>query len=347
MQPFKGLSQRKNRMEAEEGSLRTSMREQREVKLKPVHSSLHELAHQFVETRLADRCIRQRLNPESAQGPLKKGTFFVLENDARTDPGFLIFLPQKPVIFMGTRSGKDGRKPPAWTLRMRVDQSLGLGGGSLLIATLDKVQHVLRIEDVWIWKGENLVTTETFTKRRQTLKDFVENHWIPDKRLMSGISTVVANPKPLSYLSEMTPATCFSVDLIPDAPNRRRFTFILQETTKVKQQEPALPTPSPQVPVPVTQTTPSPAPVIPSSLIAKKISANAVRVDGLPDVYDLFSKDGMPLSRAAVQQITLSQALRNQKVSSIPVFAEWKSEFGRYEILSVDLTAKSTGTQDL
>ena len=340
MQPFKGLSQSKNRMEAEEGSLRTSMREQREVKLKPVHSSLHELAHQFVETRLADRCIRQRLNPDSAQGPLKKGTFFVLENDARTDPGFLLFLPQKPVIFMGTRSGKDGRKPPAWTLRMRVDQSLGQGGGSLLIATLDKVQHVLRIEDVWIWKGVNLVTSETFTKRRETLKDFVQNHWVPDKRLMSGISTVIANPKPLSYLSEMTPATCFSVDLIPDAPNRRRFTFILQETTKVKLQEPALP-PSP-APLPVTSATSAP-PVAP---IAKKISANAVRVEGLPDVYDLFTKDGMPLSRAAVQQLTLSQVLRNQKGSSIPVFAEWKSEFGRYEILSVDLTAKSTGTQD-
>lgn len=338
MQHSKALSQYKNRMEAEEGSLRTSMREQREVKLKPVHSSLHELAHQFVETRLTDRCIRQRLNPDSAQGPLKKGTFFVLENDARTDPGFLIFLPQKPVIFMGTRSGKDGRKPPAWTLRMRVDQSLGQGGGSLLIATLDKVQHVLRIEDVWIWKGVNLVTSETFTKRRETLKDFVQSHWVPDKRLMSGISTVIANPKPLSYLSDMTPASCFSVDLIPDAPNRRRFTFILQETTKVKLQEPALPPPSP-----------SPAPVAPSAPIAptvKKISANAVRVEGLPDVYDLFTKEGMPLSRAAVQQLTLSQALRNQKGSSISVFAEWKSEFGRYEILSVDLTAKSTGTQD-
>lgn len=342
MQPFKGLSHYKNRMEAEEGSLRTSMREQREVKLKPVHSSLHELAHQFVETRLADRCIRQRLNPESAQGPLKKGTFFVLENDARTDPGFLIFLPQKPVVFMGTRIAKDGRRPfaNAWTLRMRVDQSLGQGGGSLLIATLDKVQHVLRIEDVWIWKGTNIFNTETFTKRREILKEFVESHWIPDKRLMSGISTVIANPKPLSHLSDMTPASCFSVDLIPDAPNRRRFTFLLQETTKVKPQEPALP----PAPAPTIQ---APAPAVQQPVVApaKKISANAVRVDGLPDVYDLFTKEGMPLSRAAVQQLTLSQALRNQKGSSIPVFAEWKSEFGRYEILSVDLTAKSTGTQ--
>ncbi len=323
-------------MEAEEGSLRTSMREQREVKLKPVHSSLHELVCQFVETRLTDRCIRQRLNPESAQVPLKKGMFFVLENDARIDPGFLIVLPQKPVIFMSTRSGKDGRRPPAWTLRMRVDQSLGENGGSLLIATLDKVQHKLRLEDVWIWKGKNIFANETFTKRRETLKSFVETHWIPDARLMSGITATIANPKPLSALSDLTESSCFSVDLIPDAPNRRRFTFQLQETTAVKVQEPPLP---PKQEVPQT-------PQSVSVVIAKKIIANAVRVDGLPDVYDLFTKEGMPLSRAAVQNIRLSQSLRNYKGSPIPVHAEWKSEFGRYEILSLDSTPKSSETQD-
>lgn len=315
-------------MEAEEGSLRTSMREQREVKLKPVHSSLHELVCQFVETRIADRCIRQRLNPESAQTPLKKGTFFVLENDARTDPGFLIMLPQKPVIFMSTRSGKDGRRPPAWTLRMRIDQSLGQGGGSVLIATLDKVQHVLRLEDVWIWKGTNLYETETFTKRRETLKSFIESHWIPDARLMGGIKTIVANPKSLASLLTISETSCFSVDLIPDAPNRRRFTFQLQETKFVKAQEPALPPVQPAKPLPPQQPT------------VKKVTANAVRVEGLPDVYDLFTKDGIPLSRAAVQQLTLSQTLQAYKGSTIPVHAEWKSEFGRYEILSLDSTAK-------
>jgi hypothetical protein len=321
-------------MEAEEGSLRTSMREQREVKLKPVHSSLHELVCQFVETRIPDRCIRQRLNPESAQTPLKRGAFFVLENEARTDPGFLIMLPQKPVIFMSTRSGKDGRKPPAWTLRMRVDQSLGEGGGTVVIATLDKVQHILRLEDVWIWKGKNLYETETFTKRRGTLKAFIESHWIPDARLMGGIKTVVANPKPLASLATISDTSCFSIDLIPDAPNRRRFTFQLQETKYVKLQEP---------PLPPTQSVKPLAPVQPT---VKKVSANAVRVEGVPDVYDLFTKEGLPLSRAAVQQLTLSQALHAYKASTIPVQAEWKSEFGRYEILSVDFTAKLSETRD-
>jgi hypothetical protein len=318
-------------MEAEEGSLRTSMREQREVKLKNVHSSLHELAHQFVETRVSDRCVRQRLQPEVAQTPLKKGTFFVLENDTRADPGFLLFLPQKPVIFMGTRSGKDGKRPPAWTLRMRVDQHVSQNGGSLLIATLDKVQHTLRLEDVWIWQGKNLFESESFTKRRETLKSFVESHWIPDARLMGGIQTHVANPKPLSSLETLVETSCYSIDLIPDMPKRRRFTFLLQEPTA---RRPAT--------LPATLPAPAPAPAIQQKPIQTKVEANAKRVEGLPDVYDLFTKEGLPLSRAAVQQLALSQALRAYKGPTIPVFAEWKSEFGRYEILSI---ATQPGTQ--
>lgn len=333
--PFKDIARSKNRMEAEEGSLRTSMRDQREVKLKPVHSSLHELVCQFVETRITDRCVRQRLQPDSAQGPLKKGTFFVLENDTRADPGFLIFLPQKPVIFMGTRSGKDGRRPPAWTLRMRVDQTLGQNGGSLLIATLDKVQHTLRLEDVWIWKGENLFETETYTKRRDTLKSFVESHWIPDARLMGGIQTSVANPKSLSSLDTLVETSCFSVDLIPDAPKRRRFYFHMQETQKQPVAQ--------IVPVPVEKPQPQAPPPTP---VQKKIQANATRVEGLPDVYDLSTKEGLPLSRAAVQQLYLSKALRGYKGTVIPVHAEWKSEFGRYEILSIDVIATPVETQD-
>lgn len=332
--PFKDIARSKNRMEAEEGSLRTSMRDQREVKLKPVHSSLHELVCQFVETRITDRCVRQRLQPESAQVPLKKGTFFVLENDTRSEPGFLIFLPQKPVIFMSTRSGKDGRKPPAWTLRMRVDQTMGQNGGSLLIATLDKVQHTLRLEDVWIWKGETIFETQSYTKRREALKSFVESHWVPDARLMGGIQTSVINPKPLSSLETLSETSCFSVDLIPDAPKRRRFYFHLQETQK--------PQTTSQPPVQKAQPVPQPTPP-PSQ---KRIQANATRVEGLPDVYDLSTKEGLPLSRAAVQQLALSKALRAYSGTFIPVHAEWKSEFGRYEILSIDITATLVETQD-
>jgi hypothetical protein len=74
------------------------------------------------------------------------------------------------------------------------------------------------------------------------------------------------------------------------------------------------------------------------------VEAYAKRVEGLPDVYDLFTKEGLPLSRAAVQQLSLSQALRTYKGVSIPVNAEWKTEFGRYEILSIARQPETQGS---
>jgi hypothetical protein len=310
-------------MNPDEGNLRSSHREMSALHLKFAHSSLHELACQFVETRLHDTCVRQRLQPEAAQLPLKKGTFFVLENESRADPGFLLFLPGKPAVFMGTRS-KGGKPPPAWTLRMRTDVSLG---NTLFIATLDKILHTLRIEDVWVWKGKTVCTEETFSHRRTYLKEFVDSLWVPDARLMGGIQTTIANPKPLSHLLTLTPESpVFSIDLIPELPGRRRFTF-----------SPGAPPPQAPQPLP-TPTILQKRDVAPIQT-TKRVFATAVRLDALPDVYDLLTRDGMPLCRAAVQQLALSQELRKYKGSEIPVVAEWKTEFGRYEILNIDSVA--------
>jgi hypothetical protein len=195
---------------------------------------------------------------------------------------------------------------------MRTDVSLG---NTLFIATLDKISHTLRIEDVWVWKGKTVYTEETFSRRRTYLKEFVESLWVPDARLMGGIQTTIANPKPLSHLLSLTPESpVFSIDLIPELPGRRRFTF--SPGAPPAQAPKPLPTPTILQKRDVTpiQTT-------------KRVFATAVRLDALPDVYDLLTRDGTPLCRAAVQQLALSQELRKYKGSEIPVVAEWKAEF--------------------
>jgi hypothetical protein len=65
-----------------------------------------------------------------------------------------------------------------------------------------------------------------------------------------------------------------------------------------------------------------------------RVEAYAVPLESLPDVYDLFLENGTALSRAAVQQLSLSQKLKAIK-GRIPVIAEWKTEFGRYEIVEI------------
>jgi hypothetical protein len=296
----------------EDGNLRSSHRESSSVKLKFANSSLHDLATQFVETRIKDCCIRQRLQPDKEQ-IVKRGIFYVMENESRADPGFLLLLPKQPAVFMMTRAGGRDKKIPAWTLRMRTDVSLGDGGGTLLIATLDKTAHTLRLEDVWVWKGEDIYNTKTFSVRRAFLKQFVEECWTPDTRLMSGIKCSVSNPKPLAALASVD--GCFSVDLIPELPGKRRFWFQLENPPSFIE-KPA---------------------VKPTEILAApqaRVSAFAVALESLPDVYDLFLENGTPLSRAAVQQLALSQKLRTQR-GRIPVTAEWKSEFGRYEIVEI------------
>ena len=305
----------------EDGNLRSSHRESSAVKLKFANSFLHDLATQFVETRIKDCCIRQRLQPDKEQ-IVKRGTFYVMENESRSDPGFLLLLPKQPAVFMMTRPSGANKKIPAWTLRMRTDVRLGEGGGTMLIATLDKIQHTLRLEDVWVWKGEDIYNTKKFSERRGLLKTCVEDCWTPDARLMGGIQCSVANPKPLALLA--TIENCFSVDLIPELPGKRRFWFQLQTPTS----PPATATST----VPMFRTA---APVLHDTTPATaRVEAYAVPLESLPDVYDLFLENGTALSRAAVQQLSLSQRLKASK-GRIPVIAEWKTEFGRYEIVEI------------
>ncbi len=307
-------------MNPDEGNLRSSHREMSQLKLKKANMRLHELATQFMETHVKDMCIRQRLQPDK-EAIVKRGTFFVLENEGRAEPGFLLFLPKQPAVFLFP--GRKDRKELVITLRMRTDVSLGEGGGSLFVASLDKITHSLRLEDVWVWKGEEIFSHKKFSERRVYMKEFVEKCWVPDARLMGGIQTSIANPKPLSQLGSVG-EKAFSVDLIPELPGKRRFWFSMAPLVAA--------TPNQTAPVVEKKVEEKPVQQVPET---RKTRAIATPLESLPDVYDLSLENGTPLCRAAVQQLSLSQQLRGAKQKQIPVWAEWKTEFGRYEIVSL------------
>ena len=150
-----------------QGSIRNSHREIHAVKRKYAPASFQELARKLVESCSDDLIIRQRLDPERAKPIIQRGGFYVMENEGRADPGFLVFLPGKPAIYMQIRRGGQGeRKWIGCILRMRVSTSISDCGGSVFVATLDDVLHRLRLEDVWQWKGKQLIKTEGFSNRR-------------------------------------------------------------------------------------------------------------------------------------------------------------------------------------
>jgi hypothetical protein len=210
----------------------------------------------------------------------------------------------------------------------------------VLIATLDDVFHTLRLEDVWMWRGQSLIKTVDYSKRREKLKEFVERFWVPDARLLGGIFTTVAQPMSLEAFAQKGDWDGIqSVEFFPEQAGRRRMTLILEEYVKraeahagLKQERAEIST----VAQPIQQkneivATSASVPIAaPPPAVAER-KAYAKPVDKLPDVYDLYDDAGLPISRASVQQFALSQKLRTAG-SNVPVIARWRPEFGGYEI---------------
>jgi hypothetical protein len=223
---------------------------------------------------------------------------------------------------------------------MRVSTSLSDGGGTILIATLDDVLHRLRLEDVWMWRGVSVVREQPYSKRREYLKEFVGHHWVPDARLLGGIFTSIAQPISLeAFAAKKDWAECHSVEFVPEMPGRRRMVWFLEAQVKAAEAHAGLKQVRANIPLPVATTIaaavagPVPLP-LPEPASSSQRKVRAVPVDNLPDLYDLYGEDGLPISRASVQQFALSRVLRAAGKEAW-VIAEWSKEFGGYMIVSM------------
>lgn len=311
------------------GSIRNSHREIHAVKRKYAPASFQDLARKLVESCSKDLVIRQRLDPQRAEAPLKRGTFYVMENEGRAEPGFIVFLPGIPPIFLQSRRGRDGeRRFKGNTLRMRVSLAVAEGGGSILAATLDDVLHTLRLEDVWMWKGVPIIQSEGFAARRARLQEFVQYHWVPDARLLGGIFTSISQPMSMQEFSEKKSwDTCHSVEFIPEMVGRRRMVWFLEAQVKAAEahaglkQDRVVPVVAPVVATPQTG-----------------VKARLSPIDSLPDVYNLIGEDGLLIGKGAVQQFFLSRDIRQaMQKGETWVTAKWSAEFNGYcisELLS-------------
>jgi hypothetical protein len=55
----------------------------------------------------------------------------------------------------------------------------------------------------------------------------------------------------------------------------------------------------------------------------------------MPDIYDLYDEQGIPISRASVQAFSLAQQMR-KITGDIWVQIQWRPEFGGYEIIKLE-----------
>lgn len=292
--------------------METSHRESTQLKRKVAPKATQEKAINLVNkacVTCAGPIIRQHLDIERMKQPLQKGVFYVAENEGAAEPGFLVFLPGSAPVFLQM---KKHAYPPC-TLRMRVSAELGEGGGSVFVATLDTIQHTLRIEDVWLWKGVSIFDYEPYSKRRTYLKEFVDKHWIPDTRLLGGVTTTILNPSSVEAAFSKPFTGIHTLDLIPEAPSRRRMWIEIDPKALVKKtkhvEHTATPVNSPKT---------------------NEFSALAVPVDKMPDIYDLYDASNKLIGRGSVQSFSMSQILRTEK--NIKVDVRWNKDFNGYEI---------------
>ena len=311
-----------------QGSLKSSHRNTHAIVLKKAHPNAQKKAIEFLTSQLDDLVICQRLNSVDLNNKIgslfTKATFYVHNTSIKAEPGFLVFVDTNTPVFIRYNLTKKEREtskgqPICFTLRMRVSQEVCKG--SVFIATVDVVNHAMYLEDVYVYKGNKVFTTESYSQRRKHMEDFAKHHWIPDTRLLGGIITDIITPKPLAVLESFIESQDFTkFYLIPETPGKRRFVFSINDSiAKIdngyygRKVEDSKPTPKTNI---------------------RPTYAKAVRQPLLPDVYELFDVDNQSLGKACVQQLELSKQLK-EKSGDIMVNISYNEDFKRYEISSI------------
>ena len=285
----------------------------------PIEQSLLEKAKHFLESYQFDLRIRQHLHHDKMEQSIGKHKYYVLGNEQKFEPGYILVMKGHPVVFL------QGRLQYGFTLRLRLHSSLYQNQG-IFIGTLNTINESLRLEDVLLYEGNSLLQ-EPYSKRYNCLRSFFENAFVQDTKL-SGLTLSIAEVQPLSKLKSVVDSQEFhTVEFIPEQAGRRRLFLQLKQETFV---------PKPvrqEVVVTNVQQQQQPQPVVKKE---NRSEAMAFKIKGMPDTYELKDERGILLGKAAVQTADLSQLLRQAiQYQGKKVKVEWSEEFERFKILGV------------
>ena len=297
----------------QQGSIRSSGKGGKSAfKAIPIEAALLEKAKHFLESFQFDLRIRQHLHAEKMENTIGKNKFFLLPNEQRFEPGYILIMKGQPIVFL------QGRLQYGFILRLRIHPSL-YQNQAIFIGTLNTIQSTLRLEDVLYYDGRSLID-QTYTTRFQTIDTFLSNAFVQDFRL-SGLAVSAATVYPLSNLKSLVDSDLYhSIDFVPDQARRRRLFITMQQqqpTDKGREQKEEQ---KEEVPIQKEDRT----------------TAIAFKIKGLPDTYELKDEKGNALGKAAVQTTEVSVLLRQAiQDSGRKVKIQWYEEFERYKIVSL------------
>jgi len=245
--------------------------------------------------------------------------------------GYLVFLPKMPAVWIDEQLKKSYKIP------IRVSSQI-YQHSSVIIASLNMADAVLRLEDIWIHAGKNTRQTP-FTQRWENLLDFFSVSYKPDL-VLQGLRIEVAKYECLSAALAWDYSKIQGFVIAQGETYQRRLRVQMAQESYSNDKE--KPRPKPETPsVPKEKSHP---PQMKQTQQVQHVQhvqqgqenlsyAIAVPHPQHPDTYDLLI-NGVKKGYAAVQDIDLSRKLRSSVnlKKELRVKFEWNSEFSMYEI---------------
>jgi len=318
-----------------EPSLRSSSVKSTECKLKRTDPVLHETIQRFVENLSDDMRISQYADIHFAIKQLENRRWYFLSPNGLT--GYLVCLPNLPIVWI------DEQFKRSFKIQMRVSKPV-YEKNSIMIASLNIGDSLLRIEDVWLLAGKMLRGTP-FTQRLDTLHEFFTLQYKFDSLLQQGLRIDLATYKSLNEIKDLEHFPNMLV--VQGEDNKRRLRIQIPKEfpgpsataapgLKTSATAPAVKTPASgaKVKTPTQTKVPISKQEIPVTKSSKAEEAIAIPHPEYPDTYELLV-NGVKKGYAAIQDIDLSKRLRSFTQKEIRVKIEWNSEFSMYEICDI------------
>jgi len=336
-----------------EPSLRSSSVKSTECKLKRTDPVLHETIQRFVENLSDDMRISQYADIHFAIKQVENRRWYFLSPNGLT--GYLVCLPNLPIVWI------DEQFKRSFKIQMRVSKSV-YEKNSIMIASLNIGDSLLRIEDVWLLAGK-MIRGTPFTQRLDNLHEFFTLQYKFDSLLQQGLRIDLATYKSLNEIKDLEHFPNMLV--VQGEDNKRRLRIQIPKgfppsssasataaSAAVKTPSAAVKTPSAAVKTLSAASAASAAAAVktPAASAQTKVAVSkkeipvtnslkpeeaiAIPHPEYPDTYELLV-NGVKKGYAAIQDIELSKRLRSFTQKEIRVKIEWNSEFSMYEICDI------------
>jgi hypothetical protein len=253
--------------------------------------------------------------------------------------GYLVCLPNLPIVWI------DEQFKRSFKIQMRVSKPV-YEKNSIMIASLNIGDSLLRIEDVWLLAGKMMRGTP-FTQRLDTLHEFFTLQYKFDSLLQQGLRIDLATYKSLNEIKDLEHFPKMLV--VQGEDNKRRLRIQIPKefpgpaggvktapAVKTSASGAEVKTSASRAEVKTSAQTKVPLSKqeIPVTKSSKAEEAIAIPHPEYPDTYELLV-NGVKKGYAAIQDIDLSKRLRSFTQKEIRVKIEWNSEFSMYEICDI------------